>query len=56
MLLATYTPADATSSYQSKSLNMTPFLGKTVTVKATGQEDASAGTLWFLDNFNLVTG
>ena len=55
VLVATYNNLQATNTYQLKSINMTPFLGKTVNVKATGVEDAADYTLWFLDDFNLLT-
>ena len=55
VLVATYTNLQATGSYQLKSIDMTPFLGKSVSVKATGVEDSAAFTLWFLDDFNLAT-
>jgi len=55
VLVAIYSNLQATNAYQLKSIDMTPFLGRTVSVQATGVEDAADYTLWFLDDFNLAT-
>jgi len=55
VLVAIYSNLQATNAYQLKSIDMTPFLGRTVSVQATGVEDAADFTLWFLDDFNLAT-
>ena len=43
--LGTFSNLNHASGYQLKSLNLTPWLGKTVTIKFTGTEDASAADL-----------
>ncbi|MFD0345892.1 hypothetical protein ACFQ0M_07015 [Kitasatospora aburaviensis] len=40
--LATYSNADATSGYVQRTLDLSAFQGKTVTIKFTGTEDSSS--------------
>ena len=46
---------DSAGDYSMKSLNLTPYVGKTVVVRATGVEDSTLATAFFLDDFNLAT-
>ena len=46
---------DSAGEYSMKSLNLTPYVGKTIVVRATGVEDNSLATAFFLDDFNLAT-
>ncbi len=46
---------DSAGDYAMKSLNLTPYVGKAVVVRATGVEDNSLGTAFLLDDFNLAT-
>jgi Zn-dependent metalloprotease len=46
---------DSAGDYSKKSLDLTPYVGKTVVVRATGVEDSSLATAFFLDDFNLTT-
>jgi len=52
--LATYSNLNAASGYVLKSLNMTPYIGQTVTVRFTGTEDASLQTSFVLDDVTLT--
>jgi Zn-dependent metalloprotease len=53
---ATYSNVNATSGYVLKTIDMTPYVGKTVTVKLTGTEDSSAATSFLVDDTSLTTG
>ena len=53
---ATYSNANATAGYVQKTIDMTPYVGKTVTVKFTGTEDSSLGTSFLVDDTSLTTG
>ena len=46
---------DSAGDYSMTSLNLTPSVGKTVVVRATGVEDSTLATAFFLDDFNLAT-
>ena len=41
--------------YVQKTLNMTPYVGKTVTLKVVGVEDSSLATSFFVDDFSVTT-
>jgi Zn-dependent metalloprotease len=53
--LATYSNVNKGTTYVQKSLNMTPYVGKTVTVKVVGVEDASLATSFYVDDLSLTT-
>lgn len=53
---ATYSNVNASSGYVLKTIDMTPYVGRTVTVKFTGTEDSSAATSFFIDDASLTTG
>ena len=48
--LATYSNLNAASGYALKTLSLTGYAGKTVTLKFTGKEDSSAQTSFVLDD------
>ncbi len=52
--LATYSNVNAASGYALKSLNMSAYIGKTVTIKFVGSEDASLATSFVLDDITLT--
>ncbi|MEU4194565.1 M4 family metallopeptidase [Kribbella sp. NPDC026611] len=52
--LATYSNLNKTSSYVQKTLNVTQYKGKTVTVRFVGQEDSSLQTTFVVDDTSLV--
>ena len=52
--LATYSNLNAASGYVLKSLNLTPYIGQTVTIKFTGTEDSSLQTSFVLDDVTLT--
>ena len=52
--LATYSNLNAASGHVLKSLNMTPYIGQTVTVRFTGTEDSSLQTSFVLDDVTLT--
>jgi len=52
--LATYSNLNAATGYVLKSLNMTPYVGQTVTIKFTGTEDSSAQTSFVVDDLTLT--
>src|SRR6185312_3769750 len=49
--LATYSNLNKGTAYVQRTLNLTPYLGKTVTVKVVGVEDSSLATSFFVDDF-----
>jgi Zn-dependent metalloprotease len=53
--LATYSNLNKGSVYVAKTLNMTPYVGKTVTLKVVGVEDASLATSFFVDDVSVTT-
>ncbi len=54
--LATYSNADASSSYVQKSVNLSGYAGQTVTLKFTGTEDSSLATSFLIDDTALNVG
>ncbi|MFF0343592.1 M28 family metallopeptidase [Kribbella sp. NPDC004875] len=54
--LATYSNLDKSASYVQKTLDVTQYKGKTVTVKFVGQEDSSAQTSFVIDDVALTAG
>lgn len=51
--LATYSNLNASSGYILKSLNLTSYIGQTVTIKFVGAEDSSQQTSFVLDDLTL---
>ncbi len=54
--LATYSNLDESAGYVARSVNLSAFTGKTVTVKFLGVEDSSAATSFLVDDTSLTTG
>jgi len=54
--LATYSNLNKGTGYVSRSVNLSAYVGKTVTVKFLGAEDSSAATSFLLDDTALTTG
>ncbi len=54
--LATYSNLNKGSSYVQRTLNMSAFTGKTVTLTFTGTEDSSLATSFVVDDTSLTTG
>ncbi|MFI5697356.1 M4 family metallopeptidase [Kribbella sp. NPDC051586] len=52
--LATYSNLNKTTSYVQKTVNLSQYKGKTVTVKFVGQEDSSAQTSFVIDDTSLT--
>lgn len=52
--LATYSNANAASGYALKTLNMSAYIGQTVTIKFLGVEDGSLATSFVLDDITLT--
>jgi xanthomonalisin len=52
--LATYSNLNAASGYVQKSLNLTPYIGQTVTIKFTGSEDSSLATSFVVDDVTVT--
>jgi hypothetical protein len=52
--LATYSNANAASGYVQRTLSMTPYIGKTVTLKFVGIENGSKATSFVLDDVTLT--
>jgi len=52
--LATYSNVNAASGYALKSLNMSAYIGQTVTIKFVGTEDSSLATSFVLDDITLT--
>ncbi len=53
--LATYSNANAGTGYVARSFSMNSYIGKTVTIKFTGTEDASLATNFRIDDTSLST-
>jgi PKD repeat protein len=51
--LATYSNANANSGYAAKSVDMSSYIGKSVTIKFVGAEDSSLQTSFVLDDVTL---
>ncbi|PBC71230.1 Zn-dependent metalloprotease [Streptomyces sp. TLI_235] len=54
--LATYSNVDATSGYVQRTLDLSAFKGKTVTIKFTGAEDSSLQTSFLIDDTSVTAG
>jgi Zn-dependent metalloprotease len=54
--LATYSNLDRGTGYVARSVNLTGYTGRTVTVRLVGVEDASAATSFLVDDTSLTTG
>jgi len=54
--LATYSNLNKGSGYVQRTLNMSAYVGKSVTLKFTGTEDYSLATSFFVDDTSLTTG
>ena len=54
--LATYSNLNETSGYVQRSVNLSAYTGKTVTVKFLGVEDSSLATSFLVDDTSLTTG
>jgi aminopeptidase S len=54
--LATYSNLNKSTSYVQKTLDVTQYKGKTVTVKFVGQEDSSLQTSFVIDDLALTAG
>ncbi|WP_427889393.1 M4 family metallopeptidase [Kribbella sp. GL6] len=52
--LATYSNLNKNTSYVQKTLNLSAYKGKTVTIKFVGQEDSSAQTSFVVDDTSLT--
>ena len=53
--LATYSNANASSGYVQRTLNLSSYVGRTVTIKLVGAEDSTLATSFFVDDFSLTT-
>jgi len=53
---ATYSNANATAGYVQKTIDLSAYTGKTITLKLTGTEDSSAPTSFLVDDTSLTTG
>ncbi|TCO48788.1 putative Ig domain-containing protein [Actinocrispum wychmicini] len=53
--VASYSNLDKATGYQQRTIDATPFLGQTVTLKFTGVEDASLSTDFVVDDIALTT-
>jgi hypothetical protein len=54
--LASYSNLDKNTGYAQHSVDMSRYLGQTVTLKVTGTEDSSLATNFLLDDVSLTTG
>jgi len=54
--LATYSNLNKGTAYVARSLNLSGYTGRTVTVKFVGAEDSSAATSFLVDDTSLTTG
>ncbi len=54
--LATYSNLDKGSSFVQRTLNMSAYTGKSVTLTFTGTEDSSLATSFVIDDTSLTTG
>ncbi len=53
---ATYSNVNATTGYVQKTIDLSAYTGKTITLKLTGVEDSSAATSFLVDDTSLTTG
>jgi hypothetical protein len=53
---ATYSNVNASSGYVQKTIDLSAYTGKTITLKLTGTEDSSAATSFLVDDTGLTTG
>ncbi|GAB3896109.1 putative Ig domain-containing protein [Kibdelosporangium lantanae] len=53
--VASYSNLNSANGYQQRTVDMTPYLGQTVTIKFTGTEDQSLATDFVLDDLALST-
>jgi hypothetical protein len=53
--VASYSNVDKATGYQQRTIDVTAFLGQTVTLKFTGTEDSSLATSFVLDDLALTT-
>ena len=53
--LATYSNLNKGTVYVQKSLNLSAYVGKTVTLQVVGAEDSSLATSFFVDDFSVTT-
>jgi len=54
--LASYSNLDKNTGYTLRTIDVSRYLGQTVTLKITGTEDSSLATNFLLDDFALTTG
>jgi hypothetical protein len=54
--LATYSNLNKGTAYVQRSVNLSAYTGRTVTVKLLGVEDSSAATSFLVDDTSLTTG
>jgi Zn-dependent metalloprotease len=54
--LATYSNLNKGTGYVTRSVNLSSYVGRTVTVKLLGTEDSSAATSFLVDDTSLTTG
>ncbi|GAB4099974.1 S8 family serine peptidase [Sinomonas halotolerans] len=54
--LATYSNREKNTAYAAKSLNLSQFTGKTVTLRFLGVEDSSVATVFRIDSTSLTVG
>src|SRR5690242_19787343 len=53
--LASYSNLDKNTGYAQRTIDVSRYLGQTVTLKITGTEDSSLATNFLLDDFSLTT-
>jgi hypothetical protein len=53
--LATYSNLNKGTVYVQKTLNLSAYVGKTVTLKVVGVEDSSLATSFYVDDFSVTT-
>ena len=53
--LATYSNLNKGTVYVQKTLNLSAYVGKTVTLQVVGAEDSSLATNFFVDDFSVTT-
>jgi Zn-dependent metalloprotease len=53
--LATYSNLNKGTVYVQKTLNLSAYVGKTVTLQVVGAEDSSLATSFFVDDFSVTT-
>jgi Zn-dependent metalloprotease len=53
---ATYSNANASTGYVQRTIDLSSYTGKTITLKLTGTEDSSAATSFLVDDASLTTG